>query len=284
MRKLTTFRTGGTPIRYFRPVGYRELVSAVRFCERRAMDYQVLGGGSNLLVEDGELPFGVLHICSPAFNWIERTGEAKLRVGAGVRLGRLLSHSQKSALGGLEFLASIPGTVGGAVAGNAGAWGRSVCEMISRLWLLGETSQTLELPARELEFGYRMTELPARIITEVELKLVPSSPELIKRRTEEFLHEKARRHPMDQFSAGCVFKNPPDGVAGKMLEACGMKGKTVGGAEVSCQHANFIVNRGGATSSDVLKLIETMQEAVLKKFGVQLELELRHWPAGQKAA
>lgn len=281
---FTTFRIGGRPLRYLMPSGYRELASALRTCRRQHIPWRVLGGGSNLLIGDGELPFAVIHLCSPGFQWVRQVEQNVIRAGAGVRVGRLLSRCRQRGLGGLEFLAGIPGTVGGTLAGNAGAWGSSICEHVRQLWLAGPDGRLERVRADRLEFGYRSLDVRDRIITEAEFELQPRAPELIAGTIRELRRRKASRHPVTERSAGCVFKNPPSASAGELLDRCGLKGKKRGGAAVSRQHANFIVNTGRARASDVLALVAMMQEEVRKKFGVELELELKHWSARKKAA
>ena len=284
LARFTTFRIGGRPMRYVMPTGYEELSDALETCRRFGIPWRVLGGGSNLLVEDGDLPFAVIHVCSPAFDWVKPVGPAAVRVGAGVRVQKLLSECGRLGLSGLEFLAGIPGTVGGAIAGNAGAWGSSICERMCRVWLVCGDGQRSVARAEDMEFGYRNVKLRGCIVAEAEFELRPCAPELIARRMDEFMKQRTLRHPIGAPSAGCVFKNPPQGYAGKLLDLCGMRGKKIGGAEVSVLHANFIVNRDSASSVDVLALVGMMREAVKEKFGVELELEVRHWRAADRVA
>jgi len=281
---FTTFRIGGRPVRYMTPSGYEELSAALAACRRLGMEWRILGGGSNLLIEDEDLPFAVVRVCSPGFDWMRRMDATTLRVGAGVRMGKLLSHCQRAGLGGLEFLAGIPGTMGGAVAGNAGAWGHSVCERLTRVWLMDVDGTRRSVNASQLAFGYRSARPGRCVITEAEFELEPRACELVARRLKGFIEKKMRSHPVSERSAGCIFKNPPGGCAGKLLDLCGLKGQRVGAAEVSTVHANFIINRGRASSRDVLCLIEMMQESVRKKFGVELELEVQHWQARKRVA
>jgi len=281
---FTTFRIGGRPLRYVMPADYEELASALSLCRQQDLPWRVLGGGSNLLIEDGTLPFVVIHMCAPGFQWMRRVDEHSFRVGAGVRLGKLMSHAKRNGHGGLEFLAGIPGTVGGTLAGNAGAWGESVCDRVRRLWLADDKGKIAEVDARTLERSYRSLNVGRRIITEAEFELEPRAPELITEMTRELRRKKASRHPVRQKSAGCVFKNPPACSAGELIDRCGLKGTRYGGAEISELHANFIVNTGEAHASDVLALVEMIKKEVRKEFKVELELELRHWSAQKKAA
>ena len=284
LKALTTFEIGGSPLFYDRPEDEEQLRDTVRRCARDSVPFRVLGGGSNLLVDDGKLPFGVIHICSPGFDVIERCAENRLRVGAGARLSQLLGFCRREGLGGLEFLAGIPGTVGGALHGNAGAWGDSIGEQVLRVRCLERSGRPGNLTAEQLDFSYRTSPFFDRVITETELQVVPADPELVAERIAELARKKAGRHPTGQPNAGCVFKNADSGSAGRLLDMAGMKGVRVGGASVSTVHANFICNVSNASARDVTRLIGRMQEAVRQQFGVELELEVQHWPREPRAA
>jgi len=284
LERLTTFRIGGQPRFYVRPRDYEELEAALLVCRSRGVTYRVLGGGSNLLVNDGALPFAVIHVCSPGFDWIEQSDERTLRVGAGVRLARLLAHCERAGLGGLEFLSGVPGTVGGALIGNAGAWGHSIGERVRRLWQVGDVKGKTEAAAQSAQFAYRTSGLAGTIVTEVQVEVEPRSPELIGRLSQRYAAEKSKRHPTALPSAGCVFRNPPGESAGRLLDACGMKGARVGGAQVSQMHANFICNVGAASAQDVMRLIEKMRTATHNGFGIDLELEIKHWAPASRVA
>lgn len=284
LRHLTTFGLGGTPMRYFRPATGQELRAALEQCRRQGLPWRVLGGGSNLLVDGGPLPYAAIHIHAPGFDGLERTGPFTVRVGAGVPTTRLLAFCKERGLGGLEFLAGLPGTVGGAIAGNAGAWGKEICEPLARLWLISPHGEQIEVCRAGLAFSYRRMERRRAVITEAEFTLEPRSSELIVRDMTRCAGARAERFPLGEPSAGCIFRNPPGHSAGKLLDLCGLKGRRAGGAEVSRQHANFILNCGGAAPADVVRLIEIMKEAVRRKFGIELELEVHHWPGRARAA
>ncbi|MHC5033736.1 MAG: UDP-N-acetylmuramate dehydrogenase [Planctomycetota bacterium] len=284
LRHLTTFGIGGTPMRYYRPHAVPELRAALADCRRLKLPWRVLGGGSNLLVAEGQLPFCVIHIQSPGFDVIERAGPTVVQVGAGVPTAKLLTRCREWGLGGLEFLAGLPGTVGGAIAGNAGAWGCEVCQRVTQLWLVSPQGTERLLSGAELEHSYREAHLDGAILTQARFELERRDPGLVGRLMAERLAARAARHPLGEPSAGCVFRNPPGNRAGRLLDLCGMKGRGIGGAQVSRIHANFIVNTGGAVARDVLSLVQIMRESVLRDFGIELELEVRHWPAQSKAA
>ncbi|KPK65140.1 MAG: hypothetical protein AMK73_03790 [Planctomycetes bacterium SM23_32] len=282
--ELTTLRIGGTPVRYLHPRSVAELRSALAECRRDRLAWRVLGGGSNLLVEEGLLPYAVIHVCAPGFDRIRRPAHAVIGAGAGVPTARLLHYCRDRGLGGLEFLAGIPGTVGGAVAGNAGAWERHVCNAVRRLRVLRPDGRLKTVRRAALRCSYRHLELDGSVVVEAEFQLEPRSTELIGAQMNRYARQRDERHPLGVRSAGCVFKNPPGSSAGRLLDLCGLKGTRVGNAEVSRLHANFIINRGGAAAEDVLRLIELMRRAVRRRFGIELELEVRHWPGRSKAA
>ncbi len=283
LRQLTSLRVGGTPLCYFHPASKTELREALAECRRQELPWRVLGGGTNLLVDEGVLPYAVIHIAAPGFSSIERT-EAGLLVGAGTPTAELLGYCRSEGLGGLEFLAALPGTVGGAVAGNAGAWGQEICSKLLQAWTVDPDGGERLMHRSSLSFSYRCSNLQGGVVTAVELELEPRDPALVALQMAEYARRRVGRHPMAVPSAGCVFKNPPGASAGKLLDMCGMKGVCVGGAQVSTSHANFIVNIGGATAHDIIGLIRMMRERVRRRFGIELELEVRHWSAHSRVA
>lgn len=284
LRSLTTFCMGGTPVRYFRPRTLGELRAALRECRRSGLAWRTLGGGSNLLVDEGPLPFAVIHVHRPGFAGVEHVDDATVRVGAGMPTAELLARCRREGLGGLEFLAGLPGTVGGAVNGNAGAWGREIADVLARVQVVTPDGGPQWVPRAQLPCAYRRTELHGAVVTAAELRLEPCEPEFVRRRMTECALARAVRHPVGQPSAGCIFKNPPGRSAGALLDLCRLKGRRAGDAEVSERHANFILNHGGATASDVLELVAAMREAVRHRFDLELEMEVEHWPAGARVA
>jgi UDP-N-acetylmuramate dehydrogenase len=278
LRNLTTLRTGGRPEAYFRPGNTAELRRALQDCAERGMPWRVLGGGSNLLVEGGVLPGALIHMHAPGFSRVQRTDRG-LRVGAGTPVGRVVARCKHEGLGGLEFLAGLPGTVGGALAGNAGAWGCSVADRLRSVSVMSGAGRQRRLAPHELDMSYRHSGLDGLVITGAEFELQPRDPELVAAQVRDYLQRRRERHPLGAASAGCIFKNPVGSSAGKLLDEAGMKGARVGDAAVSEKHANFIVNRGEATAQDVLALIGRMRRAVQERFGIELELEVRHWHA-----
>jgi UDP-N-acetylmuramate dehydrogenase len=284
LQEFTTFRIGGTPRRYFEPGDVGELRDAVAACKEAGMRWRVMGGGSNLLIEDGPLPFAVIRIHAPGFGSLELSGPATVHAGAGVPIARLLSFCGRNGLGGLEFLAGLPGTVGGAVAGNAGAWGSCVTERLSHAVLLNPDGSERRVAGAELDPQYRCTSIGESVVVGARFALEPRSRQLISSQIREHVERRLGRHPLREFSAGCIFRNPPGHSAGRLIDECGLKGYRIGGAQISELHANFILNRGGAAAADVLALISLVREVVRREHGIELELEVRHWAAGSKVA
>ncbi|MEF8787654.1 MAG: UDP-N-acetylmuramate dehydrogenase [Planctomycetota bacterium] len=282
--ELTTFRLGGRPTHYLRPRGYGELAAALHQLRRDGTPWRVLGGGSNVLAEDGRLSFAVIHICSPRFRWMRWQDETTLQVGAGMRLPALLARCAGRGAGGLEFLAGIPGTLGGAIAGNAGAWDHEIAEAITSVGVAEPDGTFRTLDADELDWQYRGLDLGRRVIVEATLDLQKRSASLVKERIRSLKKEKISRHPVTQNSAGCIFKNPPDESAGRLIDECGLKGQEMGGARVSERHANFIVNTGNASPSDVIALMQKVKREVKEQFGVELETEVQRWHAAPRVA
>ncbi len=284
LKTLTSFRIGGEPLFYFKPQDYTSLAHALRLCCEANIEYRILGGGSNLLVDDSELDFGVIHICSPGFNWIKpASDENTLTVGGGVTLGSMLSFCRKNGHGGAEFLAGIPGTLGGAIAGNAGAWGLSVESLLKSIVAVDREGARHRLARKDIRFSYRSAGLEGLIITEAQLELPPRSPELVSRQIRKNLEKKRKSQPTGRPNAGCIFKNPGNESAGKLLDICGFKGWQLGGARVSEAHANFICNHRKAEAGDVFRMIEEMKRTVKEKFGIELELEVKLWKRAENA-
>ncbi len=282
LKAFTTFRIGGKPLFYSRPENYSELFDALRLCRKRELDFKILGGGSNILVDDTGLRFGVIHICSPGFGWIEYAGNNRLRIGGGVSLRAMLRYCKENGLGGAEFLAGIPGTVGGAIAGNAGAHGLSVGSLVKYVTVVDK--RRYRLSGEDIDFSYRSVRgLEGAVITEAELELSPRSPELIEEQIKNNIAGKKAAQPTGKPNAGCIFKNPGEKSAGRLLDLCGFKGRVRGGVRVSGDHANFICNHRRGSARDVFFMIKEMKKVVKEEFGIDLELEIKHWKGQENA-
>jgi UDP-N-acetylmuramate dehydrogenase len=272
----TWLKTGGAAEYFLTPQNAEELAEVVRLCHQRHIPLRVLGGGSNLLVRDEGVSGVVLHLADPAFSRIEVDGN-RITAGAGAALSHLISHSVKAGLAGLDVLVGIPGTVGGALHGNAGGKSGDIGQHLRTARVLTIAGEIFVRQEDDLSFAYRFSSLNELIILEACFELHPEDPEEITRRMRKLWIMKKATQPLSFQSAGCVFKNPRGMSAGWLIEQAGLKGTRSGEAEFSDRHANFIVTHPGATSQDVLNLIELAREKVSSQFGVDLELEIQIW-------
>jgi UDP-N-acetylmuramate dehydrogenase len=270
----TSFGIGGPADIMVVPEGVEDVQAALGCCRAEGIPCLLLGGGSNVLVRDGGFRGVVLRLDG---TFLELTAEGRrVYAGAGVRLSRLVAFCSKLALSGVESLAGIPGTVGGAVKGNAGAFGGSIADHLAEVRLLTREGDQQTLSRDRLEFSYRHTALPEGcVVLEAIFDLEPGDAVHIRRRVSENLVQRNRGQPVEWRSAGSVFKNPPGDYAGRLVEKAGLKGTRIGGACISPKHGNFIINLGGATAGDVLALIDLMRHRVREEMHVELELEVR---------
>jgi UDP-N-acetylmuramate dehydrogenase len=237
----------------------------------------VIGRGSNLLVGDGGIG-GVVILLSGSHAEIGRkkSDHSGISVGAGLAISDLLIWCRDAGISGLEFLAGIPGTVGGAVAMNAGAFGNEIGTRVTQIRLVTPRGELALIDRSRLRFSYRTLDLEkGAVITQVSFRLDRETGKTVSKRMAGYLRRRKERQPLEYSSAGSVFKNPANDYAGRLMEQAGLKGKEIGGAMISTRHANFIVNKGGATAADILALIDAAREAVWRSAGVQLELEIQ---------
>ena len=279
MRAHTSLRVGGPADLLFAPAERDDLLAALSLAAGEGVPVLVLGNGTNLLVRDGGVRGLVLH-CG-ALEGIRDEGEAPggghgIAALAGTRLTRVINFAVKAGLAGLEFAAGIPGTVGGAVAMNAGAHGRSVGEAVSWVDVAGLDGSLERFGRDRLAFTYRSADFPRPgVVIEVGLRLEPASEAAVLAEMKRCLEEHKRRLPFGWGSAGSVFKNPPGEAAGRLIDEAGCKGLRVGGAEVSAKHANVIVNVAQATGADIEGLMAMVARRVRERFGVELEPEIK---------
>lgn len=273
LARRTTLRVGGAADLYVEPAGEADLAAVLRFCAARALPWRVLGQGSNLLVRDGGVRGVVVCLAQPAFRRIE-VCEPEIHAGAGARLKAVAVEAQRHSLAGLEFLEGIPGSVGGALRMNAGAYHAWTFAVLERVRLMTPGGEVRERPAAEVPATYRSCPIFA---THVALGAVfrgrPDRAAAIRERMDGFSRRRWRTQPREP-SAGCIFKNPPAVPAGRLVEELGLKGVRVGGAKVSEAHGNFIVNTGGATARDILDLIRRIQAEARARRGIELETEV----------
>ena len=275
MAKHTTFKIGGPVDLFYSARSEEEIVKAVTLARKLNFPYFILGNGSNLLV--GDRGFRGLVIKYEAANLIgpaKESSEGKVVVEAGALLSQLVEESLRSGWGGLEFLVGIPGSVGGAVRGNAGAWQKSIADLIYRVKILDESGKVIWLGKSDCRFSYRQSrfKISGEIILAVELILIKKEKKEILKMIEEYTFK--RNNQPKEASAGCVFINPKPYSAGEMIQQCGLRGKKVNQAQISLSHANFIVNLGKAKAEDVLSLMKTIKEKVKERFGTDLREEI----------
>ncbi|MGD0970425.1 MAG: UDP-N-acetylmuramate dehydrogenase [Desulfobaccales bacterium] len=274
---LTTWKIGGPAEYLAAAAGLEEVFRLMVLAQERGWPLFFLGRGSNLLIADAGLPGLTLHLAR-SLQILSRRGDT-LRAGAGVSLPRLARTAAALGFSGFEFLAGIPGSVGAAVRLNAGADGRDLAAVLSRVWVATPQLQLLEFRVGELGLDYRSSRLlyfPHWLVVEAEFLLsTPAPPEAVRRRLRELQAARRARQPANYRNCGSVFKNPKAGpAAGLLIEAAGCKGLRRGGAQVSRKHANFILNRGQATAAQVKALIAEIQERVWRTQGVALEREV----------
>lgn len=281
LARYTSFAIGGPADALVRVVLWRELPPILRFLKEENIPWRIIGKGTNLLVRDTGFPGVILRLGGELATVVEEQGgdgSVILRIGGGASLSQTALRCAEQGLSGLQFACGIPGTVGGAVIMNAGAWGRDIAMVLNSISLTDGDGER-RLPASEMDFVYRccrgFTPFQGKaVVTGVELQLQRGERQAIVAECKLLLERRRAAQPSGCRSAGSFFKNPPGDSAGRLIEASGLKGLTVGGAMVSAQHGNFLVNTGEATAADVLRLMQTIQEKVRRDSGVRLEPEV----------
>ncbi len=273
MVRHTSFKIGGPADLLVIPEDVKDLKAALAFARSKGLPSWVMGSGSNTLVRDGGIRGMV--ILPNAFQELTRVGN-EVTAGAGARVSRLLAFCSKQGLTGLEILSGVPGTVGGAVWGNAGAWGGSTSDHLARVQVVTDEGEELTLEREAIPFRYRFSGLPkGSVIVQATFALAPGDPTAIRQQISRWLVQRNITQPVEFRSAGSIFKNPPRDYAGRLVEAAGVKGTRIGGAKISEKHGNFFVNLGDARAADVLALVALALERVRATTGVDLELEIR---------
>ncbi len=273
MSKYTSLRVGGLADILVTPNNIEEFKKLLDLLTRSGEPWVVLGAGSNTVVYDTGIE-GVV-VSTRKLKKIEITGEDKVYAETGAVLGTILNKTIKAGLAGFEFAAGIPGTVGGGIFMNAGANGGEIKDVLETVWVwLG--GEEIAIDGKDLKFEYRKSYLPeGSVITRASFGLRQGSPREIERSVKEYMDKRNRTQPIKMSNTGSIFKNPPEIPAGKLLDELGFKGVCIGGAKFSEMHANFIVNAGCASASDVLGLIERAKKEALDKRGITLETEVR---------
>ncbi len=275
MSAHTTFRIGGPAEIFCLPSDESMLAAAVAACRRAGKPCYILGNGSNILVSD-EGYRGVVIQLFRNFDGIRIQGN-RLSVRAGELLIRAAHQAAREGLTGMEFASGIPGTVGGALVMNAGAYGGEMKDIVREALVMKPEGELLRLSGEELELGYRTSVIARKgyVVLEAVLELSQGNPEAIQARMQELKEARTGKQPLEYASAGSTFKRPQGYFAGKLIMDAGLRGYQVGGAQVSEKHCGFVINRGDATAADVMALIAHVRFEVKRRFGVELEMEVK---------
>lgn len=275
MSAHTTFRTGGAVDYFLVPKSVAMIKDAISILREHEIPYFILGNGSNLLVKDGGILGAVIHV-GAQMSTMEVDGES-IKAQGGVLLSALSAKALEHGLTGLAFASGIPGTLGGAIVMNAGAYGGEMKDVLVSVVVLTPELEVKTLSVAELELSYRHSVIPQNgyLLLEATLHLKKGDKKGIQQTMAELAGKRREKQPLQYPSAGSTFKRPEGYFAGKLIEDAGLKGRRVGGAEVSEKHAGFVINKGGATTKDILDLIALCQEEVFTRFGVHLETEVK---------
>lgn len=275
MKKHTTFRVGGCARYLVEPGDVQQLSAVVNACREQKVPYYVVGNGSNLLVSDAGYNGVIIHLFK---NMSEiRTEGNHMILQAGALLARAARTACREGLSGLEFASGIPGTVGGALVMNAGAYGGEMKDVVSRVTVLTSEGEPREYTKEQMAFGYRRSRLTeeAGIVLETEFTLHPGRTEEIQARMEELKEKRVLKQPLEYASAGSTFKRPEGHFAGKLIEDAGLRGFRIGDAQVSEKHCGFVINRGNASASEIAEVIRQVQDRVYAHSGVRLQTEVK---------
>lgn len=275
MKKHTTFRIGGPADYYLCPHSTEELQKILQICRENKLEFFILGNGSNLLVSDKGYRGVVIQLWKN-FSDIE-TEDNTITVKTGALLSKVAAEALEESLTGMEFASGIPGTMGGAVMMNAGAYGGEMKDIIREVTVLTREGELLTLSKEEMNFGYRTSVVKEKgyVVISAVLQLRKGDREEIRKVMDELKERRVTKQPLDMPSAGSTFKRPEGYFAGKLIMDAGLRGFSVGGAQISEKHCGFVVNKGDATAADVLGLIGEVQKRVQEKFGVALEPEVK---------
>ena len=276
LAKRTWYGLGGAADYFIRPKTVKQLKEVVRRCRKNNIPIYVMGFGSNLLISDNGLRGAVIKLEADEFAQIEFDG-TEVTAWAGAELSKLVLTCVEKGLSGIEALTGIPGSIGGAVKMNAGGNFGDFGSAVETVTLMDGEGNIFKKSKPELVFDYRRTNIEAKFILNAKLQLTESDSEQIMRTVKEIWIYKKNNQPLNTKNSGCIFKNPQSGSAGALIDRAGMKGLRIGGAVVSEKHANFIIAEKGCTSSDVMKLIDTIKQKIKEQFDTELELEVEIW-------
>lgn len=272
LAQYTTFRIGGVADYFVEPVDADDIVNLITYINRQSMPYYVMGNGSNILISDEGIRGVVINLES-AFNYLKHENDVVI-AGAGVKIARFADYCIQNGYAGIEMLAGIPATVGGALVMNAGAYGGETADHVEYVKVI--TGEEIKiLPKENCGFRYRNSDLRKMIVLEGGFRLPAGNKDELLKRRKELILKRNEAQPVEIPNAGCIFKNPKDNKAAILIQSCGLKGTTFGGAMISPKHANFIVNQNNATANDVIELVKIVRRTVREKTGIELEMEVK---------
>ena len=275
MKKHTTFKAGGKAAFLVTPDSEEKVKELIRFFKENEIANYIIGNGSNLLVRDEGFDGVILEIGSKLSEVV--VNENKITAQAGALLSKTANQAYKSGLSGMEFASGIPGSVGGGVAMDAGAYGGELKDIVETVTMCDENGEEITLTVDEMDFSYRHSIVQDKnyIVLSATFSLTPGEPEKILETMNDLNQRRRDKQPLEYPSAGSTFKRPEGYFAGKLIQDAGLKGYSVGGACVSEKHSGFVINKGGATATDIITLIGDVQKIVKDKFGVELEPEVK---------
>ena len=276
MNLHTSFKVGGPAECYIKIENYEELVEILRFAKRNNINITIIGNGSNILVKDSGIKGIVLQINIKKYELKKEDKKITLSVGAGNKLSEIAQKLVNEEITGFEELSGIPGTIGGAIKMNAGAHGKEIKDILQNATVCDLDGNIKKLENKDLKFSYRNSVLNQQkyIVLEAEFNLNKGTKEEIKQKMEEYKKYRTEKQPLEYPSAGSTFKRGEDYITAKVIDEAGLKGYSIGGAQVSEKHAGFIINKGNATATDILQLIEYVEKTVYDKFKEKIELEI----------
>lgn len=274
MSKHTTFKIGGTADIFVKLRKTEQIEKLLNLCKNKNVPIKIIGNGSNILVKDNGIRGVVAKICTNSYDFLD---EKTIRVDAGMLNSKVSRILLENSLTGFEFASGIPGTIGGAVKMNAGAYGSQMSDVVTKTKYIDlENMQIKEITKEEQKFGYRKSifSTTRRVIIDTTLKLEKADKEHIQEKINQNNESRRTKQPIDKPSAGSTFKRGEDFITAQLIDECGLKGYTIGGAQVSTKHAGFVVNAGDATASDVIELMELIKKRVQEKFNKNIDLEI----------
>lgn len=276
MAMHTWFQLGGPALYFAEPENVEQLSEMLAWAAGENLPVKVLGSGSNILIRDEGIHALVLSLSHPHFGEIKVEG-TKIVAGGGAKLGRVVTTAVHAGLSGMEELVAIPGTIGGALRGNAGTTKNDIGQWTDSVSVMTESGQVVDRSGEELLFDYRKSSIDEPVILEATFQFEEDDPRQLAKRMQKMWIVRKSKQPMGHQCAGCIFKNPSGLHAGELIDNSGLKGTRIGGASVSNRHANFIIAEPECTASDVLRLIDLVREQVEQRMGVELEKEIEIW-------